>query len=156
MLTRHSTIILIIKLLFMSTLLKLKKINLKYQTGKEVIKVLQNINFETKTKKLGTFFIKKDSISPTIKSLSFNKGDWISNKNYIKFRILDKESGIKTYRGTINGKWVLFEYEYKKNQISYEFDKYSTKKLMNEVEINIEDMVGNKKIFKSFFYRKTK
>ena len=50
MLTRHSTIILIIKLLFMSTLLKLKKINLKYQTGKEVIKVLQNINFETKTK----------------------------------------------------------------------------------------------------------
>ena len=49
MLTRHSTIILIIKLLFMPTLLKLKKINLKYQTGKEVIKVLQNINFETKT-----------------------------------------------------------------------------------------------------------
>ena len=34
----------------MPTLLKLKKINLKYQTGKEVIKVLQNINFETKTK----------------------------------------------------------------------------------------------------------
>ena len=50
MLTRHSTIILIIKLLFMPTLLKLKKINLKYQTGKEFIKVLQNINFETKTK----------------------------------------------------------------------------------------------------------
>jgi len=50
MLTRHSTIILIIKLLFMPTLLKLKKINLKYQTGKEVIKVLQNINFETKAK----------------------------------------------------------------------------------------------------------
>jgi len=50
MLTRHSTIILIIKLLFMPSLLKLKKINLKYQTGKEVIKVLQNINFETKAK----------------------------------------------------------------------------------------------------------
>jgi len=34
----------------MPSLLKLKKINLKYQTGKEVIKVLQNINFETKVK----------------------------------------------------------------------------------------------------------
>ena len=112
-------------------------------------------NFETKTKKLGTFFIKNDSISPSIKSLSFKKGDWISNKNYIKFKILDKESGIKTYKGTINGKWVLFEYEYKKNQISYEFDKYYTKKSMNEVEITVEDMVGNKKIFKSVFYRKT-
>jgi murein DD-endopeptidase MepM/ murein hydrolase activator NlpD len=112
-------------------------------------------NFETKTKKLGTFFIKNDSISPSIKSLSFKKGDWISNKNYIKFKILDKESGIKTYKGTINGKWILFEYEYKKNQISYEFDKYYTKKSMNEVEIIVEDMVGNKKIFKSVFYRKT-
>ena len=112
-------------------------------------------NFETKTKKLGTFFIKNDSISPSIKSLSFKKGDWISNKNYIKFKILDKESGIKTYKGTINGKWVLFEYEYKKNQISYEFDKYYIKKSMNEVEITVEDMVGNEKIFKSVFYRKT-
>ena len=112
-------------------------------------------NFETKTKKLGTFFIKNDSISPSIKSLSFKKGDWISNKNYIKFKILDKESGIKTYKGTINGKWVLFEYEYKKNQISYEFDEYYTKKSMNEIEITVEDMVGNKKIFKSVFYRKT-
>lgn len=112
-------------------------------------------NFETKTKKLGTFFIKNDSISPSIKSLSFKKGDWISNKNYVKFKILDNESGIKTYKGTINGKWVLFEYEYKKNQISYEFDKYYTKKSMNEVEITVEDMVGNKKIFKSVFYRKT-
>jgi len=112
-------------------------------------------NFETKTKKLGTFFIKNDSISPIIKSLSFKKGDWISNKNYIKFKILDKESGIKSYKGSINGKWVLFEYEYKNNQISYEFDKYYTKKSMNEIEIIVEDMVGNKKIFKSIFYRKT-
>jgi len=112
-------------------------------------------NFETKTKKLGTFFIKNDSMSPIIKSLSFKKGDWISNKKYIKFKILDKESGIKSYEGSINGKWVLFEYEYKNNQISYEFDKYYTKKSMNEIEIIAEDMVGNKKIFKSVFYRKT-
>ena len=34
----------------MSTILKLKKVNLKYQTGKEIIKVLKNIDIETKTK----------------------------------------------------------------------------------------------------------
>jgi putative ABC transport system ATP-binding protein len=38
----------------MSTLLKLKKINLKYQTNKETIKVLNNIDLTTK---------KKDTIS---------------------------------------------------------------------------------------------
>ena len=111
-------------------------------------------NFETKTKRLGTFFIKNDSVLPLIKSLSFKKGDWISNKNEIKFKILDKETGIKKYRGSINGKWVLFEYEYKKNEISYSFDQYYIKKSRNEVEIYVEDMVGNINVLKTSFYRK--
>ena len=111
-------------------------------------------NFETKTKRLGTFFIKNDSVVPLIKSLSFKKGDWISNKNEIKFKILDKETGIKKYRGSINGKWVLFEYEYKKNEISYSFDQYYIKKSRNEVEIYVEDMVGNINVLKTSFYRK--
>ena len=50
MVSRHRTIIFIIKLLFMSTLLKLKKINLKYQTGKDNISVLKDINLTTKKK----------------------------------------------------------------------------------------------------------
>ena len=50
MVSRHITIILIIKILFMSVLLKLKKVNLKYQTGKDNIKVLKNINLTTKKK----------------------------------------------------------------------------------------------------------
>ena len=111
-------------------------------------------NFETKTKRLGTFFIKNDSVLPLIKSLSFKKGDWISNKNKIKFKILDKETGIKKYRGSINGKWVLFEYEYKKDEISYSFDQYYIEKSRNEVEIYVEDMVGNINILKTSFYRK--
>ena len=48
--TRQNTIILIIKLLFMSILLNLKKINLKYQTGKDNIRVLKDINLTTKKK----------------------------------------------------------------------------------------------------------
>ena len=50
MVSRHRTIIFIIKLLFRSTLLKLKKINLKYQTGKDNISVLKDINLTTKKK----------------------------------------------------------------------------------------------------------
>jgi len=50
MVSRHITIILIIKILFMSVLLKLKKVNLKYQTGKDNINVLKNINLTTKKK----------------------------------------------------------------------------------------------------------
>jgi len=48
MVTRQIVIILIIKLLYMNTLLKLKNVNLKYKTANENIKVLQNINLEIK------------------------------------------------------------------------------------------------------------
>ena len=50
MVTRQSIIILIIKLLFMDVLLKLNKVNLKYQTGKDNIRVLKDINLTTKKK----------------------------------------------------------------------------------------------------------
>ncbi len=50
MVSRQRTIILIIKLLYMSILLKLKKVSLKYKTGKENISVLDNINLITKKK----------------------------------------------------------------------------------------------------------
>ena len=50
MVSRQRTIILIIKLLNMSILLKLKKVNLKYKTGKDNISVLNNINLITKKK----------------------------------------------------------------------------------------------------------
>ena len=50
MVSRHIAIILIIKILFMSILLKLKKVNLKYQTGKENVNALKNINFTVKKK----------------------------------------------------------------------------------------------------------
>ena len=50
MVTRQNTIILIIKLLFMSVLLKLNKVNLKYKTGKDNIRVLKDINLTTKKK----------------------------------------------------------------------------------------------------------
>ena len=50
MVSRQIIIILIIKLLPMSTLLKLKNVNLKYQTGKDNISVLKDINLTTKKK----------------------------------------------------------------------------------------------------------
>ena len=50
MCTRKNNNIFINKLLFMNTLLKLKKINLKYQTGKDNINVLKNIDLTIKKK----------------------------------------------------------------------------------------------------------
>ena len=50
MLTRQSNIILIKNILFMTTLLKLQNVNLKYQNDKNNLKVLNNINLTVKKK----------------------------------------------------------------------------------------------------------
>ena len=109
--------------------------------------------FYHKTKSLGTYFIKNDSLLPVIELRNFKNNDWITNKNSIKIKILDKETGIKNYNVKINGKWMLFEYEYKRNELFYKFDSYFTNKKKNLIEVSIEDMSGNKSQKNFIFYR---
>ena len=109
--------------------------------------------FYHKTKSLGTYFVKNDSISPSIQLKNFKNNDWISNKNFIRFEILDNETGIKSYKVKINNKWTLFEYEYKRNELFYEFDSYFLNQTKNLIEVFIEDMVGNKTQKSFTFYR---
>ncbi|MDA9622388.1 M23 family metallopeptidase [Flavobacteriaceae bacterium] len=115
---------------------------------------LNNKNyFYHKTKSLGTYFIKNDSLNPLIELKNFKNNDWISNKSSIKIKILDKETGIKNYNVKINGKWILFEYEYKKNELFYNFDSYFTNKKKNLIEVSVEDMAGNKSQKNFTFFR---
>ena len=115
---------------------------------------LNNKNyFYHKTKSLGTYFIKNDSLNPLIELKNFKNNDWISNKSSIKIKILDKETGIKNYNVKINGKWMLFEYEYKRNELFYKFDSYFINKKKNLIEVSVEDMAGNKSQKNFIFYR---
>ena len=109
--------------------------------------------FYHKTKSLGTYFIKNDSLLPVIELRNFKNNDWITNKNSIKIKILDNETGIKNYNVKINGKWMLFEYEYKRNELFYKFDSYFINKKKNLIEVSVEDMAGNKSQKNFIFYR---
>ena len=117
------------------------------------VKIDNKNYFTVKTKSLGTYFIKNDSISPKIKLHNFKNKDWISNKNTIRIKISDEDSGIKKYDVKINGKWMLFEYEYKKNELFYNFDSYFENKRENLIEVIVEDMAGNKTTKNYTFFR---
>ena len=75
-------------------------------------------------------------------------------KENIVFKIHDDETGIKNYNVEINGKWMLFEYEYKKNELKYKFDSFFENKVENKMKVIIEDMVGNITEQKFSFYKK--
>ncbi|MBA4153262.1 M23 family metallopeptidase [Flavobacterium sp.] len=109
--------------------------------------------FTTWTRNLGEFRLIKDSISPKITSVNFQEGKWLSKQNDLQFEITDDLSGIKTYTGYLNGKWILFDYDYKTNKITHDFSDNVVIEGRNELKIVVTDNVGNSTIFESHFFR---
>ena len=127
---------------------KMKKSLVYLPTKLEENKLIAKVN------ELGVYTLARDSVAPTIEPDNFKKNQWLSKYKSLNLKIDDDFSGIKKYRGTINGEWVLFEYEPKRKILTYDFfDKYS-EKLKHNLELEVEDNVGNKKIYKTTFFRK--
>ena len=110
-----------------------------------------------KVNNLGDFEIKIDSIKPNISVIDISDNQWISNRKNLSIKISDNESGVKNYRGTINDKWILLEYNPMKGILTYDFnDNVNRDDAKNVLEIKIEDNVGNEKKLIKTFYRKIK
>jgi len=88
----------------------------------------------------GTYTILKDSVSPEVYPLDVSKGS-------LAFRIRDEHSGIHSFKGTINGKWLLLSYDYKKKRIWW--DKLNEDdNLEGDLVVTVEDNAGNVTTFK--------
>ncbi|MFK7782575.1 M23 family metallopeptidase [Psychroserpens sp.] len=107
-----------------------------------------------RTKSLGTFTLASDTTSPTIKPVNFQDGKWLSKSKNIKLKIDDDLSGISNYRATINGKWVLMEYDYKKDTLTYTFEDDVISETENNLKVIVIDNIGNSSTFEATFFRK--
>lgn len=111
-------------------------------------------SFTTRTRTLGTYTLVRDSVAPVIKPRNFKEKQWLSNYSYLSLKISDDLSGINSYSASVNGEWILMEYEPKTNTITYNFDD----KILNKTECNLKvivtDNVGNSTTFRSTFFRK--
>jgi hypothetical protein len=109
--------------------------------------------FTAKAKILGQYGLVLDTIAPVIKIAKPVEGKWISDQKKIDFTISDSSSGIKSYNGYLNGKWVLFEYENKARRITHTFDNELLLEGENDLKIEVIDNVGNSAIFETRFFR---
>ena len=116
--------------------------------------IIKDSIFITKSVQAGTYFLAKDSIPPKIKPINFKKNQWLSKSKFLKVKIEDDLSGIKSYEGEINGKWVLFEYEPKNKNLTYNFNDLKFKSGKQDLKLKVTDNVGNESIFQTTFYRK--
>lgn len=108
----------------------------------------------TKTRNFGSFAVMMDTIAPTVKLLNFDKEHKTFRQNKIMVKMSDNLSGIKSYRGTIDGAWVLMQHDNKEKTITYTFDEKLVKSDSEHIfVITIVDRKGNsKKITTKFTY----
>ncbi|MEJ2114399.1 MAG: M23 family metallopeptidase [Flavobacteriaceae bacterium] len=95
----------------------------------------------TFTKYLGNYALTLDTLAPTIRPINFQNKKWLSKYRFLKVKIDDKLSGISNYRATVNGKWILMEYDYKTKTLIHDFN-----------DGIITDTENNLKLFCFFYY----
>ena len=107
-----------------------------------------------RTRDFGSFGVFTDLNKPTVKAINFGNNKWISSNKTLRVWINDKETGIKNFKATINGKFALMEYDYKKKLLIHNLSDGIYSQGKNELKVYVEDNVGNSTIFESTFYRK--
>ncbi len=108
------------------------------------------------TKIFGDYRLAFDSIAPKIFPLNFKPKKNLTDYKRLQFDVWEKESGIKTYNGYIDGEWILLEYESKNHTLTYHFSDKKLKGYKHSLKIVVTDKVGNKGIYQTYFYRKNK
>lgn len=133
--------------------LYINKINEKGQ--KSYIKTVKKKNkCYTTTKYLGDYALAYDSIPPQIKLYKSRDKQWMTKYTTLRVKIEDNESGIKSYRAEVDGKWILMEYNAKKGILTYDFKDKKFKKAKHTLMVTVVDNVGNTKKITNIFYRK--
>ncbi|WP_103067962.1 M23 family metallopeptidase [Aquimarina sediminis] len=110
--------------------------------------------FSIRTRTFGTYSLFTDTEKPIIVPINVSDKKWISEATHLKIKVNDAETGIKSYRGTINGKFILLEYDYKTGMLIYDFDDKIITGSENNFKLVVLDKVNNRATFETTFYRK--
>jgi murein DD-endopeptidase MepM/ murein hydrolase activator NlpD len=124
---------------------------ISYNTTRE-----KNNVYEIRTKTLGQYKLAIDTIAPLIKISKSIEGKNLDNQKTLQVRISDGLSGIQSYNGYLNGKWILMEYDNKTGLLTYDFKDGISSEGNNDLKIVVVDNVGNSATFETHFQRNKK
>ena len=119
--------------------------NLTYRKGDKL---------QARTRTFGTYMLILDTTAPKIKASNFKTDSWISKNKTLQVKVVDDLSGISTYKATLNGKFILMEYNFKKDVLTYDFSVDITDVTENNFKLIVKDNVGNSATFEANFFRK--
>ncbi len=107
----------------------------------------------TLNRTLGNYALFSDNQKPEIRPINFKDGQWLTNYKYLKVRISDKLSGIKSYRAEIDGEWILMEFDAKRGLLTYDFNDKELEGEKHTLKLIVVDNVNNTNTYIATFYR---
>lgn len=94
-----------------------------------------------KTARFGTYTIDVDSAPPTISVR--NKGNNVRRDGWIFLGVADDKSGVAKYDVRIDGKWQVFEYDYKRARLKANVGYLAIGRGRHKLQATVEDACGN-------------
>jgi len=105
-----------------------------------------------RVKNFGRFSVALDTVAPSIRPYNISNNRNMSRAKIIGVIIGDNLTGIKSYRGTVDGKWIAMQFEYKNALLFYEFDEHVSKG-KHTFQVEVTDGKDNVRTYKADFIR---
>lgn len=108
----------------------------------------------TSSKSLGEYTLKTDKEAPKISPVGFKEGQWLTKYSRLKVKIFDRGSGIKSYRGELDGSWIRMAFNPKNGTLTYDFSDKELIGTEHNLKVVVVDNVNNKSTFEIKFNKK--
>jgi len=111
-----------------------------------------NNHLETDITRFGRYALAVDTLPPSVRPVNFTSGEEVAGLSEMVFRVSDDLSGISRFRGEIDGRWVLFEYDPKDSRLSHRFDPERIPLGgRHQLTLSVYDIKGNLNTFRLNF-----
>ncbi|MBK9731540.1 MAG: M23 family metallopeptidase [Chitinophagaceae bacterium] len=98
-----------------------------------------------RAREFGYFYVMLDTTAPKITPVNVKQNSLLTTNN-IKFTISDNLSGIVAYKGLLDGKWILMEYDPKNKRLQCTLDKQLAPG-EHSLKITVADDVKNESVY---------
>jgi len=105
----------------------------------------------TKVRTFGSYTVLVDTVPPVISNVDLRSD--MKGRSSFTLKITDNLSGIDTWTGQLDGKWILMEYDPKRNALVHTFDKQSEGSGSRAFSLELNDERGNKTRYEMKFTR---
>lgn len=104
-----------------------------------------------KAKAFGGFTLMVDTVAPKIANVDLRVD--MKGRRSFTLKVTDDLSGVDKWTATLDGKWVLMEYDPKNKTLVHHFDRYSEGTGQRQFKLEVTDERGNRSTFALQFNR---